>query len=936
MERKKPPPDQPRRNNERQRRVPPYQQLAADIAQPLAGLQVPGASSEGTVPNEAGTSVDGRTENEMDIHQEQRDSQGRNQRQRSVPPYQQLAADMAQPLAELQVPGTNNTNREATIGVDNVDGRTENESESHQDASLGSKLEIPAERKRGRKHYLDLAVGMAGPLAELRVPGTSDERDLRREDGIQTRRQAEESLPHQESLSEYNPDATCGSMTEYESCGHSSLQLGTYSEGEIRNERGDRQQRSWSSEHEEAGKLPHQESLSEYNPDATCGSGYEYESYERSRLLFNSHSEDREMRSEQGNMQQSTESFIHQESLSEYNPDATCGSGFYRGESDIFTDYSNVQSESGSFIESNNLESSFMEGFSSKLPVETEADLDAACTKGGENKQLDSCYSQPDGEPSSKRTKRNPEVTDDQLSCDTETTSIGVAGFKPRDGSIPEVSSVESENFESIAKTQNQGHRLQNNGVNSGARNTECLSSEFEHMNLEDNNSVEASTVSDYSASPQSNQGIDLRGSTQESWKDVEDGSARFDDVSYTTSAERRERLHASSQMVGNGNFAGAVSGENVSTASGISQGARPKTTGEKVPKRKKQKTPKQSTKNAYTELAKEVAGDLSTMNRELGNSNAGNPRAANERSVARDQMMVDGRTVQAEKDNTSSLHSSPLEHEQRDTRQQSTLTSDVRGRGSGARDQTEDTLMLRDATQTADSNTHATSRHTDPASRHTRDTHEARSAAEYNRARVEEQQQLIDNMGPELQALVIEMVQRDEEELGGGHVLRGGYLNPPVPPREHSRRQEEGSDQGAQEASQQTAGKKSGKGKKKKGHYLELAGIIAPELAAVNTALMNGHGEEEPRQSRPDVRRTEVDHADGRSLGAVGHSPGQQPASVAINATGARLTEVRSRDQGVGVASRDHPRAHSSLPQSAANRRQRRGNGNRGEFSFH
>ena len=37
--------------------------------------------------------------------------------------------------------------------------------------------------------------------------------------------------------------------------------------------------------------------------------------------------------------------------------------------------------------------------------------------------------------------------------------------------------------------------------------------------------------------------------------------------------------------------------------------------------------------------------------------------------------------------------------------------------------------------------------------------------------------------------------------------------------------------------------GKKSGKKKKKTRHYKELAGLMAPELAALNATLTNGHG---------------------------------------------------------------------------------------------
>jgi len=887
---------QAQERNQRQRSVPVYQQVAAEMARPLAELQVPGDSNESTVQQDAigRTSVDGRTENAMGTRQEPREqAETRNRRQKRVPPYRQLAADMAEPLAELQVSGANNDNHEA---VTSVDGRTENETESCQGASLGSKLEVPTKKKQARKHYLELAGDISGQLAELRVPVTSEDRDLQREAGMQTQRQTTESVPYQESLSEYNPDAMCGSGSGYETCGHSSVHSGE----EMRTESASEQQWSSCSQNEPTKSVPCQESLSEYNPDATCGSRYEYES-----CSYSAEYSGEEFGTGLGNREQwslpsqtePTKSFPHQESLSEYNPDAACGS---------MAEYESC----GSF-EGGNMESSGTEGFPSRLPVETEINYDA-CMKEA---HLDSCYSQPDGEPSSKRTKPNPEVT--------ETRSVGDVEFTPRPGSGPQMSSVESAHFESFGKAEDQESVSQISGVHSTARNTECLSSEFEHMNLQDNNSVETSVVSNPSITFQSNQGADFRESTQETSKDFQDGSERFDEVSYSTYIDSSTHSQSSTQVYGNEDISSRASGENVSMASAYSQGARPKTS-EKVPKRKKHKIPKPNTKNAYGELAKEVAVDFSAMNRQLGSANTRNHRAANEGRVARDQVLFDGSTVQAEKEKTSSLHSSPPKREQRDTRQQPSLTNDDRVGRRNVRDRTENTSMSKDAKQTDDSNTHASTRETRITSRRTRETP---AAAEYRRAELEEQQKLIDNMGPELQALVIEMIQRDEEELGGGHVLHTVHFNPPVPPREQNWGRGESSNQGAnaQGALQQSVGKKAGKGKKKKGHYVELASIIAPELAKVNTALMNGH-REEPGQS--DERgRTEENGGNGTSQGAVGHD-----GTTAMITNGACGTDLHSPGEQLvsGVSTRDQSRARTSLPQPAAGRRQRRGNGNR------
>ena len=956
MEGKKAPPDQARRNNERAGRIPPYQQLAADMAQSLAEIQVPGTNNDRTAHHAGRSSVDGRAENVIhgypDTRQEPREqAQGRNQRQRSVPAYQQLAAEMAQPLAELQVLGADNESTVQGItsvdgrtdtrqepreqgearnrrqkrvppyqqlardvaeplaelqvaggknanheAVTSVDGRTESENESRQGASLGSKPEAPTAKKQGRKHYLELAGDISSQLAELRVPVTSEDRDLQREAGMQTQRQTTESVPYQESLSEYNPDATCGSGSGYETCGHSSVHSGE----EMRTESASEQQWSSCSQNEPTKSVPCQESLPEYNPDATCGSRYEYESCSHSAEYsgeeFGSGLGNRE-RWSLPSQTELTKSFPHQESLSEYNPDAPCGSV--------------AEYESCGSFEGGNLESSGTDGFPSKLPVETEVNYDA-CIKEA---HLDSCYSQPDGEPSSKRTKPNPEVT--------ETRSVGDVEFTPRPGSVPQMSSVESTHFESFGRAEDQESVSQISGVHSRTRNTECLNSEFEHMNLEDNNSVETSVVSNPSITFQSNQGADFRESTQETSKDFQDGSERFDEVSYSTYVDSSTHFQSSTQVYGNGDISSRASGENVSIASAYSQGARPKTS-EKVPKRKKHKIPKPNTKNAYGELAKEVADDFSAMNRQLGSANTRNHGAANEGRVARDQVLFDGSTVQAEKEKTSSLHSSPPKREQRDTRQQPSLTNDDQVRRRNIRDRTDNTSMSKDAKETDDSNTHASTRETRITSRRTRETP---AAAEYRRAQLEEQQKLIDNMGPELQALVIEMIQRDEEELGGGHVLHTVHFNPPVPPREQNRGRGESSNQGAnaQGALQQSVGKKAGKGKKKKGHYVELASIIAPELAEVNTALMNGHREE---PGRSDERgRTEENGGNGTSQGAVGHD-----GTTAMITNGACGTDVHSPGEQLvsGVSTRDQSRAHTSLPQPAAGRRQRRGNGNR------
>ena len=849
MERRKESTKQPRRNSERQRGNP-YQQLAADGAQPLAELEVPRAN-ERTTHEEARESNDGKAENGMDIRQQPREqTQERNKKQRKNP-YQQLAADIAQPLAELQVPGASNFDREAeTI----VDGGTENEIESRQ----GGKQEVPTERKREKKHYFALAADMSRPLAQLRVPYTSDDRDLQRdeEDGLQSQRQATESFAHQESLSEYNPDAACGSGSTFDRSGDSSLLLETRSEVE---------QWSFSSQREptETRSFPYQESLSEYNPDATCGSGYKYETC-RSSSTYS----DGEMRT--AHRGEATGSFPYQESLSEYNPDATCGSAYEDESCGLSRSQLETRIEKGVGKQSPGIDEP-----PSKILSERQTDV---CEKEEGSKKIDNYYY--DGEPFMKRTKPNPEVTDEQLllphreQCDEETRSVGDSEFTTRQVSISKMSSVEYEHCKAMTTTGRLEPGLRQTGqVHSGARDTECLSSEFEHMNLDENNSLETG------AAFQTSQGLNSRESTLESSKDLLDGS------SYSAGAHTLPHAQTS-------------------TANILSQGARPKTS-ERLPRGKKHKTPKQNTKNAYAELAKDVAGDLSAINRQMDDSRSGNRKGGDQRNHTRDQVLFDGGSVQVARTNTSSPYASRAEHDEVDAQQQPSLARDERIRNGVDRDQNEDTSMLRDAAQTADKNTYATSRRT-------RDTPEARAAAD-------KQQQMIDNSGPELQALVIEMMQRDEEELGGGHVLHNVHFNPPVPHREQFREQRESNNQGAgvQGASQQSLGKKSGKGKKKKGHYVEIAGVIASDLANMNKALMNGHGDGEERSSQRG--RTVIDHSDGASVGAVGYSSHHHD-------TGARPRVQRSSNQGAWeVSSRDQSNAHTSLPQPA-----KRGNGYR------
>ena len=168
-------------------------------------------------------------------------------------------------------------------------------------------------------------------------------------------------------------------------------------------------------------------------------------------------------------------------------------------------------------------------------------------------------------------------------------------------------------------------------------------------------------------------------------------------------------------------------------------------------------------------------------------------------------------------------------------------------------------------------------------------------------------------------------LIRRDEEELWGGHVLHDVPFQPPIPPREQARTYEQNNSQEAsvQGASQKSGGKNSKKGKKKKGHYVELAGLIAPELAKLN-GVMNGHSEEHETTATNGAAGTV--ESDGVSQVVVGYSSqGENSAQHGTHHNGAYSRFPRSSHQGLwGGTSRDQSHAQTSQPN-----RQGRGNGN-------
>ena len=883
-----------------------YHQLARDTAQALAELQVPGASNEIISSNERGG-------NESEARQRVREETQRVNVRRRANHYHQQAADTGQPLAELQISSASNFDSEA---VNSVDGRIESESHTARD-----KQQISAKGKRkGKKHYLEVAKGTSGALAELRTPCTSDDRTSQQEAGLQSQFQTTESVACEESLTEDDPNATCGSgFFRDGSNGGEEWSLGSQNEAT------------------ESSTFPRQESLPEYNPDATCGS--------TCRPL--SSYADEEMQTE-GELnlcghREASESSSYQESLSEYNPDATCGTGYWQQASAVMdsftgqeslskndTDYSSFKSDTEKIVST---ESCWTGETPKPLPAETDTHHSTVAEEDG-SQQNNSYHSKQDGEPCTKKPKPNPEVTN-HLSLSShpehfheETGPSCCSALALGQGSISEMSSTMSEQFKAMTTEDTQENVLLNDGARS--RDTECLSSEFEHMNIDEYDGVEPSTGSYSSVNSQTSENVDsLKSATQDSLKDIENGA------SYSSGFETQVHNQVPAPMNENAEVAGAVSRESLTSVSSIPQGARPKTK-VKVPGGKKNKTPKQNTKNPYNELAKTVSADLSALNIKMDNSRSGKSTGNHLRDDLRDQELLDGGSSQAAGTSNSSRNVSTSEFGLVNARQQPSEEQLNRPHDGN---QSEDWSLLGDGAQLSDQSTNVVSQHThatsqnkdftsqqtQTSSRRSRNSPEARAAAEYCRQQVQEQQKLIDNMAPELQALVIEMIRRDEEELGGGHVLRDVHFQPPIPPREQAGTYEQTNSQEAsvQGPSQNSGGKKSKKGKKKKGHYVELAGLIAPELTKLN-GVMNGHREEHEKTAEHEAAG--IDQSDGANQGALGNSPHEENGSLqGMRHNGAYSNSPGPSYQGAwGGSSRGLSHVQSSQPN-----RQRRGNGN-------
>ena len=964
MEEKRRDSDQSQRKNERQGGVP-YQQLAADMAPYLATQQLPG---EG---NEAADNCVMQNENETENARET-PSGNDNRRRRNY--CEELAAEMAQPSADLQVAGGDND------ALDGAEGGVEPFKNDVKTLSGKSKRKQKENNsKKGvRNPYFALAANVTGSFKQLRTPGSNDDRDSL------FQRESTDSMPHQESLSEYNPDATCGPGSD----GNRSFQSETY-----RLEMGT----TCSYRQENSGSVVQQESISEYNPDVTCGSASE----SCVHLNFESemHNEERS-ETEYDLKKEGTGSFVQQESLSDYNPDATCGSGHescgafrdgdslnYRGEGtksvaqqESLSGYDESASCGSGLLRSDNerFEYSNTETEDSQSFHEGSCGMEDHLSKSTTyfDATYGECHSKTDGEPYSKRTKPNPEVTE-ELSLPPTSESM--------QESIPKVSAANSEQGEAIS-VESEGIISRPTEVQPMSRNVDtkcdpCLSSEFENMNLADNASVE-SDRNDFSISESAASSFQSN-NWQEAWRDPQkspkndDGGVRSNSNDFSDFGDYRSQYSA---PVGN------------------SQGARPKTTF-KVPHGKKSKRPKQNTKNAYTELAKDLAGDVLAMNKQLEGSQAtaretkqntknaytelakdlagdvlamnkqlegsqataretsykegsvkgkeilnnstGQKATSRERLLAdvptearreandrnrerKSQELFDGSIVENESSTGRSMVSdSHSMREQRILFDDSSLQTEMSNDTSLLSNPSEGESLSSSQQTSMTTNKNlgrmdvSTSRK-DVSARGTGATFRERYDSEAERrAQLEEQQRTIDNMAPELQALVIQMMQENEEEQRG-YATHNLYYNPPVPPRTLPPARGRSTNQVnyADGASKKRGGKKSRKGPKNKGHYVELAGIIAPQFAAMNAEMVNGHGKE------PQAAAAAETTAPGMR---TGNEPSKlQPGSHhEANGLDPNLTGARSRDHmsfsGTRLQSRDQSRGYSSMPYSGA-----------------
>ena len=813
----------------------------------------------------------------MDKDIESADEGQRNSDRWSGNHYDQLARVTAQALPELKLPSVwiemGGNESETRQSVRKEKQRVNERRVTHY-CQIDAYMVLPMDQLQWPSGELEIPyLHLSKGLAELPIPCTSDDRASQQDTGLQSQFQTTESVVCEESLSESDPNATCGS--------------GFFRD---RSNEGEEWSRSRQSEATESSTFPRQESLSKYNPDEIC---------ESTCRPLNSCS-DEEMQTERESnscdQREATESVPYQESLSQNDPDATCWAGYWQQA--IGIEMGGNESETRQSVRKEKqrvnerrvthycqidaymvLPMDQLQWPSGELEIpylhlsKGLAELPIPCTSDDRASQQDT------GLQSQFQTTESV-VCEESLSESDPNATCGSGFFRDRSNEGEEWSrsrqseATESSTFprqESLSKynpdeicestcrplNSCSDEEMQTERESNSCDQREATESVPYQESLSQNDpdatcgagywqqAIGSSVVASFNAY------LELpcliRRDEEELW-----GGHVLHDVPFQPPIPPREQARTYEQ--------------NNSQEASV-QGASQKSGGKNSKKGKKKK-------GHYVELAGLIAPELAKLNGVMNG------------------------------------HSE--EHETTPTN------------GAAGIMESEGVAVLHHMHATSQ-NTLVTSQKTHTSSRRSRNASGARAAAEYCRLQVQEQQKLIDNMAPELQAVVIEMIRRDEEELGGSHVLHDVLFQPPIPPREQAGTYEQNNSQEAsvQGASQKSGGKNSKKGKKKKGHYVELAGLIAPELAKLN-GVMNGHSEEHETTATNGAAGTV--ESDGVSQVVVGYSSqGENSAQHGTHHNGAYSRFPRSSHQGLwGGTSRDQSHAQTSQPN-----RQGRGNGN-------
>ena len=787
----------------------------------------------------------------MDKDIESADEGQRNRDRWSKKHYYQLAMDLAS-LPEVKLPGTwiemGGNESETRQSVRKEKQRVNERRVTHYcqiapdvdqfmaELQISSaKQEIPANGKQKPKNH-DLRLSEA--LAELPIPCTSDYRASQQDTGLQSQFQTTESVDCEVSLSEYDPDVPCGS-------GFFPYRSNEGEEWSISRQR----------EATESSTFPRQESLSEYNPDATCESTcrpLNYWSYEVMQSEWESNSCDQ---------REATESVSYQELLSEYNPNATCGTGYWQQA----------------------VESYVMASFTAYLELPCLIRRDEEELGGGH--VLHDVHFQP---PIPPREKAGTYEQDNSQEASVQEASQKSGGKNSNNGKkikghyvelaagliTPELAKLNG-----VMNGHSEEHETTATNGAAGIVESEGVAV-LQHMHATSQNTLVTSQQT-HTSSWRSRNSPEERAAAEYCRQQVQEQQKLIDNMAPELQALVIEMIRRDEEELGGGHVLRDVYFQ------------------PPIPPREKAGTYEQNnSQEASVHGASQKSGGK--------NSNNGKKKKGHYVELAAGLITPE----LAKLNGVMNGHSE--EHE-------TTATN-----GAAGIVESEGVAVLQHMHATSQ-NTLVTSQQTHTSSWRSRNSPEERAAAEYCRQQVQEQQKLIDNMAPELQALVIEMIRRDEEELGGGHVLRDVYFQPPIPPREKAGTYEQNNSQEASVhgASQKSGGKNSNIRKKKKGHYVELAGLISPELAKLN-GVMNGHSEEYETTATNGAAGTV--ESDGVSQGVVGYSPqGENSAQHGARHNGAYSRFPRSSHQCLwGSTSRDQSHTQTSQPN-----RQRRGNGN-------